>query len=295
MLKGRLGLESARIPHVDRHGLMWLGRGNLLVEDGTLRFVAAGDEFLPPGEYLIPFQTVSCFILGPGVTVSHDAMRLAARHGTGIVFTGEGGVRLYASMPFGPDDSTIARRQAACWSDPQARMRIVRRMYAWRLGQILPDADIDTLRGIEGARARETYRLLARQYGIKWDARRYDRQHPELDDLPNQAINHAATAVEAAAMVATAVVGAIPQLGFIHEAPGISFCLDIADLYRASVTLPVAFAAVRDYERQPELERLSIEAITRKLAGRTFRKQRLVSAMIDRIKELFSDDGSGNP
>lgn len=29
MLKGRLGLESARIPHRDRHGLMWLERGNL--------------------------------------------------------------------------------------------------------------------------------------------------------------------------------------------------------------------------------------------------------------------------
>lgn len=47
MLKGRLGLETARIPQRNRHGLMWLGRGNLLVEDGTLRFIAGGDETLP--------------------------------------------------------------------------------------------------------------------------------------------------------------------------------------------------------------------------------------------------------
>lgn len=294
MLKGRLGLETARIPHVDRHGLMWLGRGNLLVEDGTLRFIAAGDESLAPGEYLIPFQTVSCFILGPGTTVSHDAMRITARHGTGILFTGDGGVRLYASMPFGPDDSALARRQIRCWSDQNRRMRLVRRMYAWRLGEVLPDHDLDTLRGIEGARMRETYRRLTSQYGIKWDGRRYDRGHPESDDLPNQAINHAATAVEAAAMVATAVGGALPQIGFIHESSGISFCLDIADLYRHSVTLPVAFGAVREFQRQRGDFRRNLESITRKLAGRTFRKEKLVSAMIEKIKELFADDGSGD-
>lgn len=294
MLKGRLGLETARIPQADRHGLVWLGRGNLTVEDGTLRFTSAGDPDLAPGEYLIPFQMVSCFLMGPGTTVSHDAMRLLARHGTGIVFTGQGGVRLYASMPFGPDDSTVARRQAVAWSDSEQRMRLVRRMYAWRLGEVVPDTDLDALRGLEGARMRETYKLLARQYGVDWGGRRYDRQRPESDDLPNQAINHAATAVEAAAMVAIAVVGAIPQLGFIHEAAGISFCLDIADLHRHSITLPVAFGALREWKRAGQSER-SIEAAVRKLAGRTFRREKLIPKMIDQVKELFSDDGSRDP
>jgi CRISPR-associated protein Cas1 len=197
-------------------------------------------------------------------------------------------------MPFGPDDSALARRQITAWADPDARLRCVRRMYAWRLGEVLPDADLDTLRGIEGARMRETYRLLTRQFGIKWDGRHYDRSHPDRDDTPNQAINHAATAVEAAAMVATAVVGAIPQIGFIHEASGISFCLDIADLYRDSVTLPVAFAAVREFEQQRRPALMTLEAVTRKLAARTFRKQHLVAAMIDKIKELFTHDGSGD-
>jgi len=48
-------------------------------------------------------------------------------------------------------------------------------------------------------------------------------------DLPNQALNHAASAVEAAAAIATAT---IPQPGFIHGDPGQSFVLDVADLYR---------------------------------------------------------------
>lgn len=39
MLKGRLGLEKARIPHADRHGLLWLSRGELCVIDGCLHFL----------------------------------------------------------------------------------------------------------------------------------------------------------------------------------------------------------------------------------------------------------------
>jgi CRISP-associated protein Cas1 len=290
MLKGRLGLETARIPHADRAGLLSLGRGNLTVEDGTLRFACAGTEDLAPGEYLIPFQTVSVILLGPGTTVSHDALRLLARHGTGLVMTGEGGVRMYASMPFGPDDSALARRQARLWADPERRIDLARRMYAWRLGEVVPHADLDSLRGIEGARMRETYKMLARRFSIEWDGRRYDRSRPDSNDAPNQAINHAATAVEAAAMVAVAAVGAMPQLGFIHEDSGISLCLDIADLYRDSITLPVAFAAVRDLRAKNGNLNSDLEPAVRRLAGRIFRKEKLVSQMIERIKELFADD-----
>ena len=103
MLKGRLGLETARVPHADRHGCLWLRRGNLVVEDGTLRFRTAGSDAFAAGDYGIPFQMVSVIFLEPGSTVSHDALRLLARHGTGLVATGEEGVRFYASMPFGQD------------------------------------------------------------------------------------------------------------------------------------------------------------------------------------------------
>lgn len=291
MLKGRLGLETARVPHSDRHGLMWLKRGNLTATDGTLQFTAAGDDELPAGRYAIPFQMVSCLLLGPGSTLSHDALRLLARHGTGVVLVGESGVRMYASMPFGPDNSAVARRQARLWADAEARLRVARRMYAWRLGEVLPHADIEVLRGIEGARMKETYRRLAEQYEIRWQGRRYDRQNPESDDLPNQAINHAATAVEAAALVATATVGAVPQLGFIHEDSGIAFALDIADLYRDSFTLPIAFGAVREHGRG---NGLPIERLVRQIGGRTFRRDELVPKMIDRIKDVCADDGGGN-
>ena len=287
VLAGRLGLDTARIPHADRHGLVWLSRGHLSVEDGTLRFQTVGGGDLAPGDYAIPFQTVSILLLGPGSTVSHDALRLCARHGTCLIAVGEDGVRTYTAPPLGPDHSAVARRQANVWADPEARLAIVRRMYAWRMSEVMPHRELEALRGIEGARMRALYQTIAQQYGVDWKGRRYDRANPDAADLPNQAINHAATAVEAAASVAVIGVGALPQLGFIHEDSGVAFVLDIADLYRGEVTLPVAFGAVRAHERDPSMP---LERRVRRLAGKEIRRRKLIPKMIDRIKELFDAD-----
>lgn len=292
MLKGRLGLETARIPHADRHGLLWLERGNLVADDGTIQFRTAGFADLPAGTYGIPHQTVSFLLLGPGSTLSHDAARILARHGTGLAMVGEGGVRLYASLPPQPDQATRARAQARAWADPARRIAVARRMYAWRLGEILPEDDITVLRGIEGARMKALYKRLAEQFGIPWNHRLYDRNDPEAADQPNQAINHAATAVLGLAQLAVAISGAIPQLGFIHEDSGFAFPLDVADLFRDSVTVPVAFAAVK-LRRAGEHKDEPLERTVRRLAGKRFRQDKLVVQMIDRIKEMFDADDRG--
>lgn len=289
MLKGRLGLETARVPHADRHGCLWLRRGNLIVEDGTLRFRTAGSDAFAAGDYGIPFQTVSVIFLEPGSTVSHDALRLLARHGTGLVATGEDGVRFYASMPFGQDNSAIAREQVRIWHDPERRLHVARRMYGWRLGEVLPSEDLNVLRGIEGARVKTLYRNLARQFGVNWAGRRYDRNDPEATDRVNQAVNHGSAAIRAAAMIAVAATSTIPQLGFIHEDSSNAFCLDIADLYRESVCLPAAFRAVREFEKHPDDP---LERHARRAAARALTEQQVIPSMIDRIKSLFDEKGA---
>lgn len=287
MLRGRLGLETARIPYRDRHGLMWLARGHLAVVDGTLQFTGAAGGIPGSGVFDVPVQLVTCVLIGPGTTVSHDALRLLARQGTGLVAVGDDGVRMYASMPFGPDDSALARSQVRHWMDIHgARLRVVRRMYSWRLGEVLPADDITALRGIEGARAKEMYRLLAQKYGVEWSGRRYDRADPSATDPINLAINHASVAVVATAQVAVAAIGALPQLGFIHEDSGIAFALDVADFYRDSVTLPAAFGAIAELSRA----RGELEPTVRKRVGQLLRDQQVLPGMIDRIKELFTTD-----
>jgi CRISPR-associated protein Cas1 len=292
LLHGRLGLAASRVPHADRHGLLWLEFGRLSVEDGTLRFVAAGSESLQAGDYAIPYQTLSMLLLGPGTSLTQDVLRLAARHGLLLAAVGEGGVKSYTAPPMGQGRSAVARAHAALWADTKLRLDAARRLYAWRFGRILPHRDIETLRGIEGARMKESYRVVAQRFGIEWDGRRYERGNPGAADLPNQGLNHAATFVEAAADIAVAAVGALPPLGIIHEDSSNAFTLDIADLWRVELTLPLAFGAAKavlDHKAD------NLEREVRKRAAKAFRQEKVVPKMIDRIKELIGvDDGAGD-
>lgn len=293
MLSGRLGLETARIPHTDRHGLVWLDRGRLEVEDGCLRFVTAGGA-LPPGDYQVPHQSVSAVLLGPGSSVTHDALRLLARHGCCLCAVGEGGVRLYTAPPLGPDASALARRQVELWSAKMQRLEVARRMYAMRFDEIVRTRDIEVLRGMEGARVKRAYELAAERFGVPWRGRRYDRANPSAADLPNQALNHAAVTMQAAAAIAVAATGTIPQLGFVHEDSGQSFVLDIADLRRHDIVLEVAFGAAREAARGHE----SVDRLVRRRAAEIFRRQAVVPGLIDAIKavlDLRPEDGGEAP
>lgn len=293
LLPGRLGLAESRIPHVDRHALLWLIYGRLYVEDGTLKFLAAKSDLLDAGEYAIPYQSVSMILLGPGTSVTHDALRILARHGVLLAAVGEGGVKFYTAPPVGQAHSALSRQHARLWADETKRLDIARKLYAWRFGRVLPHRDIAVLRGIEGARMKEAYRLAAARFGAAWAGRHYDRADPKAADLPNQAINHAATFVESAAEIAVAATGALAPLGFIHEDSSNAFTLDIADLYRVDVTLPLAFAAAKAASQNPSL---NLERELRQRAAKAFRHEKLIPKMIDRIKELLGvDDGGVDP
>lgn len=287
MLLGRLGLEKARIPHGDRHGLVWLERGRLEVEDGCLRWVTRGGPeggALAPGDYQIPHQSISAVLLGPGSSVTHDALRLLARHGCALCAVGEGGVRLYTAPPLLPDTSALARQQVELWAVKATRMEVARRMYALRFGEIVRTRDIEVLRGMEGGRIKRAYELAAARHGVPWRGRRYDRANPTSADLPNQALNHAAVTVQAAAAIAVAATGTIPQLGFIHEDSGQSWVLDIADIRRHDVVLDIAFGAAKEAARRPE----GVDRLVRRRAADLFRKRDVISGLIEVIKTVLA-------
>ena len=289
MLKGRLGLDSARVPHKDRAGLLYLARGALTARDGTLAFEQKTQEdtdAMSPGSYAVPLQGVSMILLGPGSTVSHDALRLLAYAQTALAAVGQDGVRMYTAPPLIAGRSGLAREQARHWADKNLRLMVARRMYAWRLGEVLPHRSLDVLRGIEGARMKESYRLLAQRFGIEWRGRKYDRARPLATDLPNQAINHASSAVEAAAAIAVAATATVPQLGFIHENPSQSFVLDISDLFRDRVTIPCAFRSAKQVQESREA---NIERVTRRAVGLALQEDQVIAAMIGRIKSIFED------
>ena len=284
MLLGRLGLDKARIPHADRHGVLYLDRGRLEVEDGCLRFICASGGALPAGDYQVPHQSTSIILLGPGSSVTHDALRILAAHGCGLAAVGAGGIRFYTAMPLLPDSSALARRQVMLWSDTKSRVALARAMYTLRFGEEVKARTLDMLRGMEGARLKRLYELTAQRFGVPWNGRRYDRANPNATDLPNQAINHAASAVEAAAAIAVAATATIPQLGFVHEDSGQSFVLDVADLVRHDITLPIAFGAAKHVMKHRDD---NLERVVRTKAAEQLTNAQVISRLIDHIKSLL--------
>ena len=88
------------------------------------------------------------------------------------------GARLIDHAPFGHwnTQTFIAalrhdRLQARIWADDDLRIMTARRMYAMRLGEVMPHKALTVLRGIEGTRMKESYALHAQRVGIRWQVR----------------------------------------------------------------------------------------------------------------------------
>ncbi len=136
------------LPLKERASMVFLEMGNLDVLDGSFVLVDAGGV-----RTHIPVGGLACIMLEPGTRVSHAAVVLAARAGTLLVWVGEAGVRLYASGQPGGARSDRLLYQAALALDEDARLKVVRRMYAVRFGEEPPSRrGVEQLRGIEGAR-----------------------------------------------------------------------------------------------------------------------------------------------
>ncbi|MBN0445041.1 subtype I-E CRISPR-associated endonuclease Cas1, partial [Pseudomonas aeruginosa] len=104
-----------------------------------------------------------------------------------LVWVGEAGVRLYASGQPGGARADRLLYQARLALDDELRLKVVRKMYELCFAEPAPARrSVEQLRGIEGARVRETYRLLARQFGVDWRARNYDRRKWDAADVPNR-------------------------------------------------------------------------------------------------------------
>ena len=158
------------IPIKDRTAMVFVAMGRIDVRDGAFCVVDDNGERM-----LIPVGSVVCIMLEPGTRVSHAAIKLAAQVGTLLIWVGEAGVRLYAAGQPGGARSDKLLYQAKLALDDELRLKVVRKMFELRFGEPAPaKRSVDQLRGIEGARVRETYKLLAKQYGVKWEGRRYD-------------------------------------------------------------------------------------------------------------------------
>jgi CRISPR-associated protein Cas1 len=194
----------------------------------------------------VPAADLGVLMLGPGTRVTHQAMLLLAENGSTVVWVGEYGVRYYAHGRALAETSRLIEAQARLVSDRSLRLGVARRMYAMRF---LDDDEVygltmQQLRGREGARVRGCYRDHSKRSGVSWGSRRYDPQDFDAGDPINKALSVAHSCLYGVVHAVTVALGASPALGFIHSGHSRAFVYDIADLYKAEVTIPVAFDVV---------------------------------------------------
>lgn len=237
----------------------------------------------------IPVGSVACIMLEPGTRISHAAVNLAAIVGTLLVWVGESGVRLYSSGQPGGARSDRLLYQAKLALDDELRLKVVRRMYEVRFGEPAPARrSVEQLRGIEGARVRGTYKLLAQQYKVDWRARNYDHRQWDAADIPNRCLSAATACLYGITEAAVLAAGYAPAVGFIHTGKPLSFVYDIADLYKFETVVPLAFRIAARSPMQPERE---VRIACRDL----FRTDKLLGRIIPLIEDVLAAGGISPP
>lgn len=265
------------VPLKDRTSLIFLQYGQLDVLDGA--FVLVDKTGIRTH---VPVGSVACIMLEPGTRISHAAVRLASQVGTLLVWVGEAGVRLYASGQPGGARADKLLYQAKLALDETLRLKVVRKMYELRFGEPPPARrSVEQLRGIEGVRVRQTYALLAKRYGVKWNGRRYDPKAWEKGDVVNQCISAATACLYGITEAAVLAAGYAPAIGFIHSGKPLSFVYDIADIIKFEAVVPRAFEIAAHHPDQPDREvRLACRDI--------FRSEKLTGKLIPLIEEVLS-------
>lgn len=194
------------------------------------------------GTVHIPAATLGALLLGPGTTVSQQAMVLMADSGSTAIWVGEHGVRYYAHGRSLACSSRLLLAQAELVSNRSSRLRVAREMYAMRFpGEDTAGLTMQQLRGREGARVRRIYREQADLTGVLWTRREYDTEDFAGGSPVNQALSAANTSLYGVVHAAIVALGCSPGLGFVHTGHVRSFVYDIADLYKAEIAIPVAF------------------------------------------------------
>ena len=265
------------IPIKERVSVIFIEYGEIDVLDGA--FVVIDKTGV---RTQIPIGGVACIMLEPGTRVSHRAAALAGRVGTLLVWVGEAGVRLYSAGQPGGARSDRLLYQARLALDETLRLKVVRKMYALRFGEMPPERrSVEQLRGIEGARVRRTYQLLARKFGVQWEGRDYDAESWDASDLPNRCLSAATSCLYGVSEAAVLAAGYAPAVGFIHTGKPLSFVYDVADLYKFETVVPVAFKVASTGSPNPERAvRLGCRDM--------FRQTKLLERIIPDIEEMLA-------
>lgn len=280
-IPGMIRPEIQMLPQVaDRLTFLYLERCVLNRQDSAI--TVADDR----GTVFVPAAAISVIMLGPGTKITHRAMELIGDAGVTVIWVGEQGVRYYASGRPLTHRAALLQRQAELVSNMRMHLNVVRQMYCMRF----PNEDVSRLtlqqlRGREGARIRAVYKRASKEWNVPWNGREYDPEDFTSGDPVNQALSAGHACLYGLAHAVIAALGCSPGLGFVHVGHENSFVYDIADLYKADITIPLAFEVAATISKE------EIPSVMRRKTRDKMVKMNILKQMVHDIKSLFAKEG----
>ncbi len=283
---GMIKPELTELPQIsDRMSFIYLEHCVINREDSAVKVTDMN------GDVFIPAAAITTLLLGPGCRITHRAMELIGDSGIGIVWVGEQGVRYYAHGRALNSHTTLLVKQAELVSNTRKHLSVVRKMYQMRFpNEDVSGLTLQQLRGREGSRMKAAYREHSKKWNVPWNGREYDPEDFMSGTPVNQALSAGNVCLYGLAHSVICALGCSAGLGFVHIGHECSFAYDIADLYKAETTIPIAFemaARVRD-EFDDKLPQDFSGMIRRRLRDEIV-KRHLLERMVHDIKYLLSD------
>ena len=231
------------LPRVkDKYPFIYLERGRLEIDDSSIKWIDSEANVVP-----LPVATLNTLLLGPGTTVTHDAIKTAVAANCSVCWVGEDTLLFYAAGFLTTADTRNLKMQIELSAYPDKSVEVARRMFARRF----PDAELagkslKEMMGMEGHRIRSLYQEKAKEYGVGWKGRNFIPGKFELSDVTNQVITSANAALYGILCSAVHSMGYSPHIGFVHSGSPLPFVYDLADLYKEHLCIDLAFALTRD-------------------------------------------------
>ncbi len=242
------------LPQVkDKYPFIYLERGRLEIDDSSVKWIDSECNVVP-----LPIATLNTLLLGPGTTVTHDAIKTAVAANCSVCWVGEDTLLFYAAGFLPTADTRNLKRQIELSADPDQSVEVARRMFARRF----PDAGLagKTLKemmGMEGHRVRALYQAKAEKYQVGWKGRNFTPGKFDLSDLTNQVMTASNAALYGILCSAVHSMGYSPHVGFIHSGSPLPFVYDLADLYKEKLCIDLAFALTRDMAGRYDKKKVS--------------------------------------
>lgn len=264
----------------DRYPLLYFEHGRIEVDDSSVKWVGANRDI-----YSIPVATIATILLGPGTTVTHEAVKAISSSNTTICWVGDDSLRFYASGMTPTADTRNLLRQIRFATDPETRLTVAKRLFSERFpNESLDGKSLQTLMGMEGVRVRALYASKAEEYGVPWNGRRYIPGKIEVSDKVNRYLTHANSLLYAVITSSVIAHGYDPRIGFIHSGSPLPFIYDLSDLYKEILTIDLAFMLASKEEKITNAR--LVEEFTKRAVDFD-----LLSKLSQDLEEIFKDLG----